>query len=194
MGEKYMKRLGLIMAGLALILCAPTALANNSQSYPPPYTGGASVAKYFHLSDGSTMTITSTGAVIKQGRNGTPYRQGWINPADIGQINSFQDLRGRLAYGETNPYLQNSQNMDFQVDAHKSKDSITTSASASAVSYSTAAAYTPPSTKAETAQPAPAVRSLPNTGPSGAVALGAIATILGTAGHYIYTRRQGSYF
>lgn len=204
-----MKRLVFLMAFLTLILNAPSALADDNsgsnagncsagcsagsaqsqdQNYPPPYTGGAPVAKVFHLSDGSTMTITTTGAVVKQSRNATPYRQGWINPADIGHINSFEDIRGRLASGDTNPYVKDSRTM-----ANQAKYS-STGAKSTAPSHPATAAYTAARPQTAAVQPAAAAKTLPETGADAVIPLVGVITILSTLGHYIYTRRQGAYF
>lgn len=64
----------------------------------PPYTGGAPVAKVLHPPDGSTVTITSTGAVIKQGRSGTAYREGWVDPKDIDNITN-DNLKDHIKSG-----------------------------------------------------------------------------------------------
>jgi hypothetical protein len=79
--------------------------ANAMNGNPPaPYTGGAPVAKVIYPADGSTITVTSTGAVIKQSPGGTPYRQGWVNPSQINNYNTVADMRGHIAYGSSNPY------------------------------------------------------------------------------------------
>lgn len=202
-----MKRLVFLMAFLTLILNAPRALADDNssfntgncsagcnsssgqsqdQNYPPPYTGGAPVAKVFHLSDGSTMTITTTGAVVKQSRNATPYRQGWINPADIGHINSFEDVRGRLTSGDTNPYVKDSRTVAYQ-----SKYSST---SPKAPSPPATVTYTAPRPQTPAVQPAAAAKTLPETGAGSVIPLAGAITILSTLGHYMYTRRRGAYF
>lgn len=202
-----MKRLVFLMAFLTLMLNPPAALADDNsgfnsgncsagcdssstqsqyQNYPPPYTGGAPVAKVFHLSDGSTMTITTTGAVVKQSMNGTPYRQGWIDPADISHINSFEDVRGRLAAGDTNPYVKDSRTMAYQ-----SKYSTT---SPKAPSHPATVTYAAPRTQTAAVQPVAAAKTLPETGADGVIPLAGAITILSTIGHYMYTRRQGAYF
>ncbi len=71
---------------------------------PSPYQGGAPVEKVLHPDDGSTITITSTGAVIKQSPGGTPYREGWVDPNKISDIDSVSDLTGNIRSGNTNPF------------------------------------------------------------------------------------------
>lgn len=202
-----MKRLVFVVALLTLMLNVPTALANHnsgfdssdcstgcdsssaqrqSQNYPPPYTGGAPVAKVFHLSDGSTLTITTTGAVVKQSMNGTPYRQGWIDSDDISHVNSFEDVRDRLAAGDTNPYLKNNHNVTYQ-----SKYSTTSPA---VPNRPAAAAYTAPRAQTVPVQPAATAKTLPETGAGSFIPLAGVITILSTIGHYMYTRRGGAYF
>lgn len=67
---------------------------------PPPYTGGASPVRVEHLDDGSTRTITATGAVIKQGPDGRAYREGWVDP-DKGY-----DMSTLVPGKDGNPYNQ----------------------------------------------------------------------------------------
>lgn len=105
---------------------------------PQPYTGGAPIQKVFYPADGSTVTVTSTGAIIKQGQNGNPYREGWIDPNTISSINSASDLIGKIKSGAVNPYTQKSQ--VSPQPATSAKPSATTSATASATASSTATA------------------------------------------------------
>jgi hypothetical protein len=214
--------LGISLLSTSLIFGAPLgrALAMNnsgnnmcgSSGYPAPYTGGADIAKFFHLSDGSTVTITITGAVIKQGRCATPYREGWINVSDICSISSAQDLNGRLASGSSNPYGSTSftdcssntrsssgqqtagavtivnNNSQSQSQAQSSGSSTQTVASASTRTTSATASVQAATTTA--AQPASATKTLPNTGPGNILMLSGTTTALGTIGHFYYSRRN----
>jgi hypothetical protein len=63
---------------------------------PPPYTGGAPVVSATQNPDtGVTQTVTSTGAVIDQSADGTPYRAGWVDP---------NNPDSPILPGATNPY------------------------------------------------------------------------------------------
>jgi hypothetical protein len=84
---------------------------NASAATPPaPYTGGAAVVKVLHPADGSTVTITATGAVIKQSPGDTPYREGWVSTCNIGSINEASDLQGQIQPGSSNPFSSNCNN------------------------------------------------------------------------------------
>lgn len=192
-----MRRLLLVLAGFSMLLtglCLATtsngALAMNSNtcsnnSYPAPYTGGAGVAKYFYLTDGSTVTITNTGAVIKQGACGNPYREGWINTSDICNIQTAQDLKGRLMPGSSNPYGSAT------FSGCNIKTSSTVKPAATATATATVNVNTP-AVKAVTtsAQPSAATKSLPNTGPGNVLLLSGATSAIGTLGHLYYSRRS----
>jgi hypothetical protein len=217
-----MRRISIFLVGISLLLTslffgAPLdkALAMNSSTcgssgYPAPYTGGADVAKFFHLSDGSTVTVTATGAVIKQGRCATAYREGWINVSDICGISSAQDLNGRLASGSSNPYgsasftgcsnntkSSSSQqaagpvsivNNNYQSQAQSNGSGTQAAASTSSRTSSATASVQAATTTA--AQSASATKTLPNTGPGNILMLSGTTTALGTLGHLFYSRRR----
>lgn len=89
--------------GIGLFSNGAHAMTSSSNNQVQPYTGGTPVAKVFYLADGSTVTITCTGAVIKQSPGGNPYREGWINPSQTGSLSTAADLKGQLSSGSTNP-------------------------------------------------------------------------------------------
>lgn len=171
-----------------------------------PYTSGAPISKVFYPSDGSTVTVTSTGAVIKQSPGHTPYREGWVNTANINGLNSAADLRGQLASGNKNPYTNNSSNN--QSSSHTSSSTATSQTpSASSTSNATANANVMLAGSGTTSTPYSQSSSgqtssgssntsaqyqnnntLPNTGPGNVIAISATATILGTVGHLIFQR------
>lgn len=208
---------------------------SSSGNQVPPYGGGASISKVFYPADGSTMTITCTGAVIKQSPGGTPYRQGWVNPANIGNINSTSDLKGQIASGSSNPFgtsnscpsSGNSQNQSGNNNNNQNNNmnnnvptpspqtpNPSSTSSANATSNATANATVnltgsgspanetsqtsanPAPANANTSSSAPAQnennsfsgKSLPNTGPGDVLAIGGLATVLGTIGHFIFQR------
>lgn len=223
-----MKRIYIFLVGISflltgLILSIPlraNAMNNSSGSntcdnsgFPAPYTGGADVAKFFHLSDGSTVTITVTGAVIKQGRCGNPYREGWINPSDICNIQSAQDLNGHLSSGSTNPNgstgftgcsnssrASSSQrtpntvtiinsNSQSQSQSQAQANAGTTASSSSSASNGTSSAQAQSQTPVQTVASS-AVKTLPNTGPGSILMFSGATSAIGTLGHLYYTRRQ----
>jgi DNA uptake protein ComE-like DNA-binding protein len=226
-----MRRVSIFLAGISLLLTSlvfgvpvQRALAMNTNSgsscensgFPAPYSGGADIAKFFHLSDGSTVTITVTGAVIKQGRCGNPYREGWINVSDICSINSAQDLNGRLASGSSNPYgsasftgcssntqnssrqqtsgtiniVNNNSQSQSQAQAQSSGSGTQTAATASTHTTSAAASVQAASTTTQpAAQQVSATKTLPNTGPGNILMLSGATTAVGTLGHWYYSRR-----
>ena len=211
-----MRRFVLGLAGIFILLCglsfavrsnavAMDASSGNTDNactsgFPAPYTGGAGVAKFFHLSDGSTVTITTTGAVIKQGRCGTPYREGWINVSDICSISSSQDLNGRLSSGSSNPNGSgnftacNSNAQTLSPPQRPAGTSTSTQTQSQSQSQSVTVSAAPQVKSATTSQPAAqstsAVKNLPNTGPGNVIALAGAATAIGTVGHWFYSRRS----
>lgn len=170
----------------------------SSGNFPAAYTGGASVVKVFHLDDGSTVTITSTGAVIKQGRCGNPYREGWLNPANICNVNSAQDINGQLSFGSTSPFggkgfsscstntQQTSNSQPTQTQTQSQSQTV------NVLAATTTKAKPSSSQTQQQAQSTPAAGkgSLPNTGPGDVAAIGAAAAILATIGHYMFSRRR----
>ena len=202
-----MRRILSVLAGISLMLSGlgfaqGSAFAMYSSSgsscssgYPAPYTGGASVIKFFHLADGSTVTITATGAVIKQSPCQTPYREGWVAVSDICNINSSQDLTGRLSPGSSNPYGGGSfagcsVPSSPQAPAKTTAGSTSTStASATATVNATAPAVKAAVTTAA-AQNTSAVKALPNTGPGNVLLLSGATSAVGTLGHLYYSRRS----
>lgn len=185
------------------IIGSRAGATHNSQP-PQPYTGGAPVAKVFYPADGSTITVTATGAVIKQSPGGNPYRQGWVNPSDIGGYNSFGDLGGHIRSGATNPYkvpayssapviyeaAENEPDRDMKKRANTNHQTVYTSDYQPA--EKTAAVYRERSVKVrKTAyEYAGAAKTLPDTGPGGVMGVGGAATVLATLGHYLYHRRR----
>ncbi|HEX5394812.1 MAG TPA: hypothetical protein VFW52_00420 [Candidatus Saccharimonadales bacterium] len=174
--------------------------ASGQNSYSPaPYTGGGSVSKVFYPADGSTITITDTGAVIKQSPGGNAYRQGWIDPTAINSIYSAADLNGRLMNGQANPYTKSSGQYNYP-PANKYGSNVkqsynqaysNTSSSASAYSSSSATASASPAVKSANytqASSAPTNNTLPNTGSGSVLAVGSLAAVFGTIGHFIYQR------
>jgi hypothetical protein len=204
------------------VLAMNTTSANSNTcsetSFPAPYTGGAGVAKFFHLSDGSTVTITNTGAVIKEGRCGTPYREGWINTSDICNINSAQDLNGHLSSGSSNPtgsgtftgchassqssggqqasgsvtIVNNNSQSQSQAQAQSVLGTQTAASASSNPNNGTSAQaqVQTPATTTTTTAPAATVKTLPDTGPGNILALSGATTAIGTLGHIFYTRRR----
>jgi hypothetical protein len=180
---------------------------------PAPYTGGASIAKVLYPKDGSTVTITSTGAVIKQSPGGNPYREGWVDPGYINSINSSSDLSGMMSSGSVNPYTQSSQSQNCcsnysnngnypshtYYNSSYSDGNNAPSASATAYSSSTSdypskpVSYTSPSPTTVTNTAAysyksPTPSTLPNTGAGNMLTLTGLTTVLGTTGHFIFQR------
>lgn len=203
-----MKRASLVLVGVFVLLTgislgASAAAMNNTceNSYPKPYTGGADVAKSFHLSDGSTVTITVTGAVIKQGRCDTPYREGWISPSDICDIHSAQDLNGRLSSGSSNPNgssgftgcstaTKSSSESQTPAKASTSASSTATANATATVNVTAAPAVKAATTTTAVTQPAATVKTLPNTGPGNILMLSGATSAIGTLGHLYYSRRR----
>jgi hypothetical protein len=175
-------------------------------SYPAPYTGGAGVAKFFYLSDGSTVTITTTGAVIKQSPCHTAYREGWINVSDICNIQSAHDLNGRLSPGSSNPFGSTGFtgcSTKTQSPNVQPAPTATTTASAQSNATTNVNVNSPPAVKAASttaavqpasttiaAQPAAAPKALPNTGPGNILMLSGATSAVGTIGHWYYSRRS----
>lgn len=188
----------LLFLGLPVFLAGISSVgATGSSSYPAPYTGGAPIVKYFHLQDGSTVTITCTGAVIKQSPGHTAYREGWVNTSTIGNITTSDQLGDQMAAGSSNPYgSQNVCNQSTSSNAaatttQPSAPAINVTASATASSTTTPATSTSstPTQPVTTAAAAPVSgKALPNTGAGGVFAIGAVTTVLGTVGHLLYQR------
>ncbi len=218
-----MKRLAFFFLAV-LCVCLLAAVGVNASATSAsslPYSGGTSIAMVLYPADGSTVTITTSGAVIKQSPNGSPYRMGWINPADIGSINSMADLNGRIISGSVNPYtVQNTAQMS--VPTNSTNASTTASSEANVVIYrsqptsvpqyssststSPPANYQTPSTSTtvqssstvpnQSANMAAAYTnptSIPNTGPGNILAIGTLATIVSTVGHFFYQRLRNGY-
>ena len=150
---------------------------NNNGVRPSPYAGGAGVSRVFYPADGSTVTVTTTGAVIKQSPCQTPYREGWVNTADLSCVNSEADLSVRLRPGSSNPYHNFASSCPAAVSSSNATTTSSTSSTRPAVATTTAA---------NTVKAA----SLPNTGPGDILALGGISSVIGTAGHFVYARRR----
>lgn len=195
----------------------------NAHAAPAPYTGGAAVAKVLYPADGSTVTITVTGAVIKQSSGHTAYREGWIDPCNIGSVNTASDLQGQIKPGSSNPYAVNAQhsiqgnctnngsNGGSQSSSSSTPAPTTTSSSSNATAnanatanvvaasqpaaaqtsvVTTAATPTSSTTQSQSSSSNGKGATLPNTGPSDVLPAFGISTILGTAGHYLFTRRR----
>lgn len=179
----------------------------SSSSRVQPYTGGASVSKVIYPADGSTVTITSTGAVIKQSPGHTPYRQGWISVCDLGSISTMSDLKGRLASGSKNPYSSDCQQNNNQPGNRPSSNNnfnppvpnVSSSANATSNANVTLAGTSPTySSSGQTSanQETPAAqnqynssgKSLPNTGPGNVLAISGLTTVFATIGHIVYQR------
>lgn len=162
--------------------------SNQSNSNPPdPYRGGAPVVKIFYPDDGSTVTITSTGAVIKQAKNGTPYRQGWVDPNTIGTLHSADDLNGRIQSGVVVSPFKDRKLEEKQKPAAQP--------TIPAVAQTTRVQSQAPTTAQVTAQQAPAQPSpqpsrLPEAGPaSTALTIGSMASLTAGITHYLYRRK-----
>jgi hypothetical protein len=182
-------------------LAGSVAFSSGNQNYSPPapYTGGGAVSKVFYPADGSTIAITSTGAVIKQSPGGNAYRQGWVDPNHIIYINSLDDLNGTLKSGDTNPY-STAKSQDFYPPAQTySKDVIkpnsqayTSAGSNASDYYSSNSSVSEPSAVKSASYTQPSNTSpnnfLPNTGAGNALAIGGLTAVLGTFGHLIYQR------
>lgn len=209
---------GMIILLSGLSLGAASAMTSNNtgggtctdSGYPAAYTGGAGVAKYFHLSDGSTVTITDTGAVIKQSPCHTAYREGWINTSGICDIQSAQDLNGHLSSGSSNPYgstnftscSNNTQSSSVQQRTQTSTPAAAPQATATANATANVNVNSPPAVKAATTtaavqptstvvtQPTSAPKTLPNTGPGNILMLSGATSAVGTIGHWYYSRRS----
>lgn len=154
---------------------------------PSPYTGGANLARVYYPEDGSTVTVTTTGAVIKQSPCGTPYRQGWVNPANISCLNTYGELSGQMSSGSSNPYSSNTYNPNSTYNCGNTQPAVsytysstTTSTPAPQPAAQTVVYSTAPTTSKNAA--------IPNTGPGNILALGIVSTILGTIGHLFYKR------
>lgn len=208
----------MVVAVLAFIICG--FWASNAHAAPAPYSGGASVAKVIYPADGSTVTITSTGAVIKQSPGGNPYREGWINPSDICDINVSSDLNGRLRAGSSNPYdtgtgsssassctsSQSTNNSNQNTKQPAATVNNTNTANASVVLAGSG--HSAKSSQSSTGQTSSAssntsksgqsgsnssAQSLPNTGPGDVFAIGGVSAVLGTLGHFFTKRLRYKY-
>ncbi|MBX4201878.1 hypothetical protein KW803_03230 [Candidatus Saccharibacteria bacterium] len=177
------------------VSCVNNASSSDS-ARPSPYTGGANLARVYYPQDGSTVTVTTTGAVIKQSPCATPYRQGWVNPADINCLNSYSDLSGQMSSGSNNPYSNSVYNPNGSCSSSCTNCSNSLPASNVTYSYSNANTYTtPPQPAAQTVMYPVASNTstskggeIPNTGPGNVLALGLVSTFLGTIGHFFYKR------
>jgi hypothetical protein len=197
--------IGALLAGRTQAMTASGTTATSSSARVQPYTGGAPMAKVFYPADGSTVTVTSTGAVIKQSPGHSAYREGWVSVCYFANINSATDLKGQLASGSSNPYSTNCQpqqpnspTTNKSATPQTSSTSSTASATANAnvnvaapqtpavLSSSTSAK--PSATTNQNLQGSSAAAALPNTGPGNVLAIGGIATILGTLSHFILQR------
>ena len=189
--------LGAAAIGTAEAMNANTS-SNCDNNTVQPYNGGASVSKFFTEPDGSGVTITSTGAVIKQGPCGTPYREGWVNPNSISGINSSGQIP-KLQSGATNPFTASASTSNSRPSSSSSSSASSSANSSSTVSVtSTPATVTSSTSSQQTATAAPTVAaastsakaatSLPNTGPGNILALGAVTAFLGTIGHFAFQR------
>lgn len=186
-----------IAAGEALAMDGNTS-GNCSNSTVQPYTGGAPVSKVFYPADGSTVTITKTGAVIKQSPCGTPYREGWVNPNNISGINVYSNIP-QLKPGAANPYVTTSKTTTSQSQNNSSSSSSKATASANATvnvsstpvvaAASTTSAHQSGTSSAAASAAANTAATLPNTGPGNVLALGAITTAVGAIGHFLYKTR-----
>lgn len=183
---------------------------------PSPYSGGAGVSRVFYPADGSTVTVTNTGAVIKQSPCQTPYREGWVNPSDTCNMNSYSDLSGGIRPGDTNPYTNNSGTCAVNTSPNTSTSSAATCCNSTYTSNccnntasccnnngaccsntssccntsSTATTTTTQPVTYTTAANTSKGATLPNTGPGDVLALGGISTFVGTIGHFLYRVRQ----
>lgn len=196
----------LVAISLAAIgLLAPKALAGDNNGLsgssaanncstgnvrPSPYTGGAGIARVYYPADGSTVTVTTTGAVIKQSPCGTPYREGWVNPADICGLNSSDNLTGRLAGGSSNPYMNaNGQNRTYDYSCGTGTSNNSSSSATTTTTAVQSAATRNNTTSTNTNTSAGKTATLPNTGPGDVLAVGGISAFFGTIGHFLYSRR-----
>ncbi len=191
----------------------------------PAYTGGQSVSKVFNSSngttnDGSTVTITCTGAVVKQSPGGNAYREGWVDPNKINSLNSASDLNGTglLSSGSASPYnydkcpqrQSSTQNndKDKNKDNNKDKDhqdrnrTQTTQRPQTVNNYYTTNQTQPttttmPATNVVYTTAAPAAttqsspRQLPVTGPAEVLSFGSVTTITAGLTHFFYRRKFG---
>ncbi len=158
--------------------------------HPSPYSGGAGVSRVFYPADGSTVTVTTTGAVIKQSPCGTPYREGWVNTADMSCVNTFSDLSGRMASGASNPYVNSNSTCANQTSTTTAKPVTTTTTTTSAPVVANTQTASTPQTVATYTTNAGKSTVLPNTGPGDVLALGGISSVLGGVGHYIFRARR----
>ena len=194
-----------IAAGAAIFIVLPLSLvlmvrggAAAVNQPVQPYTGGQSVSRVFYPADGSTITVTCTGAVIKQSTGGTPYRQGWVDPSTISSTNSFDVLRGHIRSGATNPYSSQDVCQHATSSSSTSKNvptapQVKSSKTANKTTYSTTNNYYSQPQSSQPAQstaqqPVYSNSQLPRTGAGGALALGGICTVFATLGHFFYQR------
>src|SRR5581483_3820409 len=139
--------------------CSTTSSSTNSStSAVAPYTGGANIIKVFYPADGSTITITCTGAVVKQSPGGNPYREGWINPANINNYHSASDLDGHIVSGTSSPYSDTCNNISSSTSANNNISSSSTKSTTQHITYITYT-NTPQTSSTSTT-------TLPKTGPS----------------------------
>jgi hypothetical protein len=177
----------LLLLGLPVFIVGVSSNAGAANNYPQPYDNKySSPAKAFHEPDGSTVTITSNGAVVKQSPGHTPYREGWVKPQQVNNINSYNQIP-KMAYGDKNPYVNNGTSANQSTSTTTRTTYITTTATPT----QTTTTYQQPSTTSTTpvtTTAATSTQSLPNTGAGGVLAIGAIATVLGTISHLFYQR------
>jgi hypothetical protein len=191
-----------IVMPISLVLLVRTNVSAMNQPVSP-YTGGASVSKVFYPADGSTITVTCTGAVVKQSPGGTAYRQGWINPATVNDTSSFNDLRGHIMSGSVNPYgnsntsCNNSSHTTMTQSSPQQPVTYTKTKTTKNVTNTNNNYYAQPANNQSYQPSQPAVQSynttstkIPNTGAGSVLALGGISTVLGTFGHLFYQRRR----
>lgn len=192
--------LGSAMGVGSLLMGGAQAMTASSDNHVQPYTGGAPMSKVFYPADGSTVTVTSTGAVIKQSPGHTPYREGWVNVCDFGSIDSESDLNGRLASGSSNPYSNNCQqkqsssttnasaNTTAAPNIYNTANANVTLAGSGTTSTTTQNASGQTTKTSSTASVQSQGNTLPNTGSGSVVAIGGLATMLGTIGHFVFQR------
>lgn len=191
-----------IIGALAVLIVIPISLVillntrASAMNQAPAYTGGASVSKVFSpangtTADGSTITITCTGAVIKQSPGGSAYRQGWIDPATIGSMNSSSDLKGHITNAQSSSNVCKKPSTTTST-THKAPPppQVKSSQTTNRTSNNTTNNYYSQSQNSQTqaAQPSYSSAKIPNTGSGSVLALGGISAVLGTIGHLFYQR------
>lgn len=205
--NKFLPRIALALFTI-MVLLSPRAYAADpsgacgTSTPPTPYSNGAPIVRVFYPADGSTVTVTSTGAVIKQSPCQTPYREGWVNPADICNLNEFSQLSGMINQSDSNPN-PNTPAVHTCISSTPINKPVTTNlvtpvsntptyTVVQTNSNSPAAMSTIPHPVVESAYTTAPSTALPNTGPSGVLAIGGISAALGTVGHFFYRRRVTS--